>query len=91
MTTNGKPLGQYIQQIAGITDPCPACGEHALVARIEILLRPAYIHTGKGQPPQGRPVLAHVLCFHCGAHDVLRWDDKGQVTADSAKGEKPAA
>ena len=89
MTTNGKPAGQAIQQVAPVSDLCPNCGHRAMVSTGVMQLRPSYIHLERGQPQQGRLVLAYVLCFHCLRRDVHRWDDAGKQSTETVFAGEP--
>ena len=79
MTSNGKPPGQYTQQISPLSELCPNCGVTAVVGRCEVQLASAsYIHIERGAEKLGRVVLIHALCFNCGRRFTVRFDDKGQ-------------
>jgi len=80
-TPNGKPPGQYIQQISPLSEPCPNCGVTAMVGRCEVLLAGAsYIHIERGAEKLGRVALIHALCFNCGRRFTVRFDDQGKPT-----------
>jgi len=72
MTTNGLS-GQYVPQVAPLSDPCPNCGIAAQLLRGELKLEPEYIHRPQGQPRRGAPVWAYTLCLNCMYRTKITW------------------